>query len=215
MMSPPNGLVFVIDDDSSVRKGLARLLRSAGYKHEIFESASDFLIRPPHSGPSCVIVDVQMPVLNGMDLQETLIQQRREEQLVFVTGHGDIPMCAQAMKAGAVDFLRKPFRDDELLQCVENALIQSAEQRRLSAEKNEARRLLDSLTPREFQVMELVITGMLNKQIAGELGTAEKTVKVHRGRMMQKLGVTSVAELVRLVQKACLAQPERPKTKVP
>ena len=215
MTSPPNSLVFVIDDDSSVRKGLARLLRSAGYKHEIFESACDFLARPPHSGPSCVIVDVQMPVLNGMDFQETLIQQHREEQLVFVTGHGDIPMCAQAMKAGAVDFLRKPFRDDELLQCVENALIQSAEQRRRSAEKNEARLLLNSLTPREFQVMELVITGMLNKQIAGELGTAEKTVKVHRGRMMQKLGVTSVAELVRLVQKACLALPARPKTKVP
>jgi Response regulator len=215
MTSPPNSLVFVIDDDSSVRKGLARLLRSAGYKHEIFESACDFLARPPHSGPSCVIVDVQMPVLNGMDFQETLIQQHREEQLVFVTGHGDIPMCAQAMKAGAVDFLRKPFHDDELLQCVENALIQSAEQRRRSAEKNEARLLLNSLTPREFQVMELVITGMLNKQIAGELGTAEKTVKVHRGRMMQKLGVTSVAELVRLVQKACLALPARPKTKVP
>jgi FixJ family two-component response regulator len=202
MMMPPNSLVFAIDDDPSVRKGLARLLRSAGYKQEMFESASDFLARPPHTGPSCVIVDVQMPVLNGMDFQETLIQQRREEQLVFITGHGDIPMCAQAMKAGAVDFLRKPFRDDELLECVEKALARSAKQRQRNAERNEARRLLDLLTPREFEVMELVITGMLNKQIAGELGTAEKTVKVHRGRMMQKLGVTSVAELVRLVQRA-------------
>jgi FixJ family two-component response regulator len=215
MMRPPNSLIFVIDDDASVRKGLARLLRSAGYEHEIFESASDFMARPPHSGPSCVIVDVQMPILNGMDFQETLIQQRREEQLVFITGHGDIPMCAQAMKAGAVDFLRKPFDDDALLQCVEQALVRSAEQRRQSAEKNEARRLLDLLTPREFEVMELVIMGMLNKQIAGELGTAEKTVKVHRGRMMQKLGVTSVAELVRLVQRACLTLAARPKTKVP
>jgi FixJ family two-component response regulator len=210
-----NSLVFAIDDDSSVRKGLARLLRSAGYKHEIFESASDFLARPPHSGPSCVIVDVQMPGLNGMDFQETLIQQSREEQLVFVTGYGDIPMCAQAMKAGAVDFLRKPFDDEELLQCVQRALTRSSEQRRRNAEKNEARRLLDSLTPREFEVMELVLTGMLNKQIAGELGTALKTVKVHRGRVMQKLGITSVAELVPLVQKACLAPPARPKTKVP
>jgi FixJ family two-component response regulator len=109
-MIPSNGLVFAIDDDPSVRKGLTRLFRAAGYQHEIFESASDFLARPPHSGPSCVIVDVQMPVLNGMDFQEKLIQQRREEQLVFLTGHGDVPMCAQAMKAGAVDFLRKPFR---------------------------------------------------------------------------------------------------------
>jgi FixJ family two-component response regulator len=204
MMIPPNSVVFVIDDDPSVRKGLARLLRSAGYQHESFESASNFLARSPHSGPSCVIVDVQMPVLNGMDFQEALIQQRREEQLVFITGHGDIPMCAHAMKAGAVDFLRKPFRDDELLQCVQNALTLSAEQRKRGVEKSEARRLLDLLTPREFEVMQLVITGMLNKQIAGELGTAEKTVKVHRGRMMQKLGVTSVAELMRLVQRASL-----------
>jgi FixJ family two-component response regulator len=214
MTIPRNSLVFAIDDDASVRRGLARLLRSAGYKTEIFESACDFLERPLHSGPSCVIVDVQMPGINGMDLQETLIQHRREEQLVFITGHGDIPMCAQAMKAGAVDFLRKPFRDDELLQCVERALIRSAEQRRRSAERNEVRRLLDLLTPREFEVMELVITGMLNKQIAGELGTAEKTVKVHRGRMMQKLGVASVAELVRLVEKAGVVPAAQHETKV-
>jgi FixJ family two-component response regulator len=213
-MIPPNTLVFAIDDDPSVRKGLARLLRSAGYESEIFDSASDFLAREPHTGPACVIVDVQMPNLNGIDFQETLIQQRREEQLVFITGHGDVPMCAQAMKAGAVDFLPKPFRDDELLQCVERALVRSAEQRRRSAERNEARRLLDLLTPREFEVMELVVTGMLNKQVAGELGTAEKTVKVHRHRVMQKLGVTSVAELVQLVQRASVGPAGRRKTKV-
>lgn len=155
-----------------------------------------------------------MPVLNGMDFQEALIKQRREEQLVFITGHGDIPMCAQAMKAGAVDFLRKPFCDDELLQCVQNALTLSAEQRQRTAEKNEARGLLELLTPREFEVMQLVITGMLNKQIAAELGTAEKTVKVHRGRMMQKLGINSVAELVRLVHRACLAPAEEAKVGV-
>jgi FixJ family two-component response regulator len=204
-MIPPNSLTFLIDDDASVRKGVSRLLRSAGYKSEAFESASDFLTREQHAGPACVIVDVRMPGLNGMDLQETLIQRRREEQLIFVTGHGDISMCAQAMKAGAVDFLTKPFRDDELLQCVERALIRSAEQRQRSAERNGARRLLDLLTPREFEVMQFVITGMLNKQVAGELGTAEKTVKVHRGRMMQKLRVTSVAELVRLAEKARIA----------
>jgi FixJ family two-component response regulator len=204
-MVPPNSMVFAIDDDASVRKGLARLLRSAAYESEIFESASDFLARPPYIGPSCVIVDVQMPGLNGIDLQKDLIRRRREEQLVFVTGHGDIPMCAEAMKAGAIDFLQKPLCDDELLRCVQNALIRSARQQRHNAEKNEARRLLDLLTPREFEVMQLVVTGMLNKQIAGELGTAEKTVKVHRGRVMQKLGVTSVPELVRLVQRACVA----------
>jgi FixJ family two-component response regulator len=213
-MTIPKSLVFVIDDDASVRKGLTRLLRSSGYEPETFASASDFLARPSHSGPSCVIVDVQMPGINGMDLQETLIQRRREEQLVFITGHGDIPMCAQAMKAGAVDFLSKPFRSDELLQCVHDALIRSAKQRRSSAEKNNARRLLDLLTPREFEVMELVITGLLNKQIAGELGLAEKTIKVHRGRMMHKLGVTSVAELVRLIQRAGITSAERRTTKV-
>jgi RNA polymerase sigma factor (sigma-70 family) len=213
-MIPAKSLVFLIDDDASVRKGVARLLRSARYKSETFESASDFLTRAPHPGPSCVIVDVQMPGLNGIDLQEALIQRRRKEQLVFITGHGDISMCAQAMKAGAVDFLPKPFGGSELLQCVERALDRSAEQRRRSVERDEARHLLDSLTPREFEVMRLVITGMLNKQIAAELGTAEKTVKVHRGRVMQKLCITSVAELVRLVQRACIAPAIWRKTKV-
>ena len=207
-MIPAKSLVFLIDDDASVRQGVANLLRSAKYKNETFESASDFLTRPPHPGPSCVIVDVRMPGLNGINLQEALIQRHREEQLVFITGHGDISMCAQAMKAGAVDFLTKPFRPDELLQCVERALVRSAEQRLRSVERDEARRLLDLLTPREFEVMQLVITGMLNKQIAGELGAAEKTVKI------QKLRVTSVADLVRLAQKACLAPAARPKTKV-
>jgi FixJ family two-component response regulator len=204
-MIPSDRLVFLIDDDPSVRKGVSRLLRSAGYKCEAFESASDFLAREQHPGPACVIVDVRMPGLNGMDLQETLIRCQREEQLIFITGHGDISMCAQAMKAGAVDFLPKPFRDDELLQNVERALIRSAEQRRSSAHRTEARRLLDLLTPRELEVMQLVVTGMLNKQIAAELGTAEKTVKVHRGRMMRKLNVTSVAELVRLTERVSLA----------
>ncbi len=213
-MIPQNSLVFAIDDDKSVRKGLTRLLRSAGYKSEIFESASDFLEREQYTGPACVIVDVRMPGLNGMDLQETLIQSQREEQLIFITGHGDISMCVQAMKAGAVDFLSKPFREDELLQCVERALTRSSEQRRGSAERDEARRLLGLLTPREFEVMQLVTTGMLNKQIAAELGTAEKTVKVHRGRMMQKLCITSVAELVRLVGRARLAASARYETKV-
>ena len=204
-MMRANSLVFLIDDDASVRKGVLRLLRSAGYKSEAFASASDFLAREQHPGPACVVVDVRMPGLNGMDLQNVLIQGRREEQLVFITGHGDISMCARAMKAGAVDFLPKPFRDIELLQCIERALARSADQRRRSIDRAAARRLLDLLTPREFEVMQLVVTGMLNKQIAAELGTAEKTIKVHRGRVMKKLGIASVPELVRLVETARIA----------
>lgn len=204
-MMRANSLVFLIDDDASVRKGVLRLLRSAGYKSEAFASASDFLAREQHPGPACVVVDVRMPGLNGMDLQNVLIQGRREEQLVFITGHGDISMCARAMKAGAVDFLPKPFRDIELLQCIERALARSADQRRRSIDRAAARRLLDLLTPREFEVMQLVVTGMLNKQIAAELGTAEKTIKVHRGRVMKKLGIASVPELVRLVELARIA----------
>ena len=213
-MTASFALVFVIDDDESVRKGLKRLLRSADYESEVFPSASDFLQRAAHPGPACVIVDVQMPGLNGLDFQQALIQRRREEQLIFITGHGNIPMCAQVMKAGAVDFLPKPFKPRELLKCVERALARSIEQRRRARERNEARRLLDLLTPREFEVMELVITGMLNKQVGGALGMAEKTVKVHRGRVMQKLGVTSVAELVRLVEKAGVIPRAAGETKV-
>jgi FixJ family two-component response regulator len=214
LMIPPNSVVVATDDDVSVRNGLSRLLRSAGYKSEIFSSAAAFLARTPHSGPSCLIVDVRMPGLNGIDLQQALIQRRRQEQLIFITGHGNISMCAQAMKAGAVDFLPKPFKPAELLKCVDRALARSAEQRRLAGEKNECRRLLDLLTQREFEVMQLITTGMLNKQIAGELGIAEKTVKVHRSRVMQKLGIVSVAELVRFVQKAGLADSAISKTKV-
>ena len=213
-MTSSTPFVFVIDDDQSVRRGLKRFLRSANYENEVFESASDFLARPPHPGPACVIVDVQMPGINGIDFQQALIERHREEQLVFITGHGNIPMCAQVMKAGAVDFLPKPFKSQELLKCIEDALHRSAEQRRRAAERNEARRLLDLLTPREFEVMQLVIRGMLNKQVGGELGVAEKTVKVHRGRLMQKVGVTSVAELVQLVQKAEVRPSVNSETKV-
>lgn len=213
-MTSPKSIVFVIDDDAAVRKSLKRLLASADYECELFKSANEFLARPVHAGPSCVIVDVRMPGLTGIEFQDALIKRRREEQLIFITGHGDVPMCAQAMKAGAVDFLTKPFKSRELLKCVERALARSVKQRQSAGEKAEARRLLDLLTPREFEVMQLVSTGMLNKQVGGELGTAEKTVKVHRGRVMQKLGVTSVAELVRLVQKAGVPAFNKHETKV-
>ncbi|MGH7936763.1 MAG: response regulator transcription factor, partial [Chthoniobacterales bacterium] len=207
-MSLSDSIVFVVDDDLSVRKSLSRLLRSAEYEMEAFSSASDFLTRPSHPGPSCVIIDVQMPGLNGLAFQEMLVQRGRQEQLVFITGHGDIPMCAKAMKAGAVDFLPKPIKSAELLKCVDRALQRSAEHRERAAVKAGARDLLDLLTPREFEVMQLLLTGMLNKQVGAELRIAEKTVKLHRGRIMHKIGVFSVAELVRVAANAGVALPK-------
>jgi FixJ family two-component response regulator len=201
-MTSTTAMVFVIDDDDSVRKSLGRMLDAADYSVELFKSASEFLSRPAHPGPSCVIVDVQMPGLNGIELQKALIQRRREEQLVFITGHGNIPMCAKAMKAGAVDFLPKPFKHKELLESVERALGRSVEQGRRVSKKKHARNLLDRLTPREFEVMELVARGLLNKQVAAELGIAETTVKCHRAHVMKKLEITSVPELMLLLQKA-------------
>jgi FixJ family two-component response regulator len=207
-MSLSGSMVFVVDDDAAVRKSLGRLLRSAEYEVEAFPSASEFLARPSHPGPCCVIIDVQMPGLNGLAFQEVLIQRRRQEQLIFITGHGDIPMCAKAMKAGAVDFLPKPIKSGELLKCVDRALQRSAEQRERAAVKAGARDLLDLLTPREFEVMQLLLTGMLNKQVGAELNIAEKTVKLHRGRIMHKIGVVSVAELVRVAANAGVALPK-------
>jgi FixJ family two-component response regulator len=204
-MKQPNSLVFVIDDDASMRRGVVRWLESVGYKSEAFESAVDFLARSPHPGPCCVIVDVQMPGMDGVGLQEALIKRRREEQLIFLTGHGNVPTCARVMRAGAINFVEKPFTSDELSKSIERALLCSTEQRRRIAQRDEARRLLDLLTPREFEVMQLVVTGMLNKQVGAELGATERTIKAHRGRVMRKLGVVSVADLVRLVQRAGVA----------
>jgi FixJ family two-component response regulator len=213
-MMASTAIVFVIDDDASVRKSLRRLLDAACYKVELFASASEFLARSAHDGPLCVVVDVRMPELNGIDFQKALIEGGREEQLVFITGHGDIPMCAKAMKAGAVDFLPKPFKPKQLLESVERAVTRSAEQRRRASAKTHARDLIERLTPREHEVMQLVATGMLNKQVGGELGMAEKTVKTHRAHVMQKLGITSVAELMVVLQKAEVPPVVRPGTKV-
>lgn len=213
-MISSTAMVFVIDDDESVRKSLKRLLDAARYNTEVFKSASEFLSRSAHQGPSCVIVDVKMPGLSGIDFQEALLEHGREEQLIFVTAHGDIPMCAQAMKAGAIDFLPKPFRPNQLLKSVERALTRSSEQLLRASEMSKARALLERLTPREYEVMQLVATGLLNKQVGGELGMAEKTVKTHRAHMMQKLKITSVAELMVVLQKAEVTPPIRPGTKV-
>jgi FixJ family two-component response regulator len=211
MMKEP-AMVFIVDDDQSVRKSVARILDAAHYAVELFESAVKFLARAAHPGASCVIVDVQMPGLNGIELQKALIERGREEQLVFITGHGNIPMCAEVMKAGAVDFLPKPFKRKELLESIDRALTRSAEQRQRASEKHQARALIEKLTPRELQVMELVATGLLNKQVGAELGMALKTVKTHRAHVMQKLGITSVAELMRVLQQAEMTPAVSPRT---
>src|SRR5947207_7389842 len=201
-MSVATELVCVVDDDQSVRRGLGRLLKSAGYAAETFSSAEDYLAREIFEGPICLVLDVRMPGLKGPALQEALEKRGACEQIVFLTGHGDVPTAARAMKRGAVDFLTKPFDDEELILAVKRALERAEEQLRSRTERREARRRIEQLTPRECEVLHFVVKGMLNKQIAGELGTAEKTVKVHRGRVMQKLGVTSVADLVRISQRA-------------
>jgi FixJ family two-component response regulator len=195
-------LIGVVDDDESVRRGLRRLFRSAGYAAETFASAEDYLARELFEGPICLVLDVRMPGLNGLGLQKELEARGGCEQIIFITGHGDVPTATQAMKDGAVDFLLKPFDSEELIEATKKALLRGKEQLRKRAERRAARALIDKLTPREFEVLRFVIIGLLNKQIAAELNTAEKTVKVHRGRVMQKLGLTSVPDLVRLTQTA-------------
>ena len=201
-MRAPEKLVCVVDDDQSVRRGLGRLFQSAGYEAEVFASADDYLTREPFEGPICLVLDVRMPDLNGLGLQEALEARGGCEQIVFITGHNDVPTATQAMKKGAIDFLMKPFDDRELIAAVSRALLRAQECLRKRAERRDARGLIDKLTPREFEVLRLVIMGLLNKQIAAELETAEKTIKVHRGRVMQKLGLSSVADLVRFSQNA-------------
>jgi len=203
-------LVCVVDDDQSVRRGLRRLFKSAGYAAETFASAEDYLAREIFEGSICLVLDVSMPGLKGPGLQEALEKRGACEQIVFLTGHGDVPTATRAMKKGAVDFLTKPFDDEELILAVKRALERAKEQLRRRGERREARRRIDKLTPREFEVFRFVIRGLLNKQIAVEMHTAEKTIKVHRGRVMQKLGVTSVADLVRISQCAGVSPARNP-----
>ena len=195
-------LVCVVDDDQSVRRGLRRLFKSAEYAAESFASAEDYLAREIFEGPICLVLDVRMPGLNGLELQKELESRGACEQIVFITGHNDVPTCTQAMKNGAVDFLMKPFDSEELIEAVRRALGRGKEHLRKREERREARALIDKLTPREFEVLRFVIMGLLNKQIAAEMDTAEKTIKVHRGRVMQKLRATSVPDLVRISQRA-------------
>jgi len=192
----------VIDDDSSVLKSLSRLLRSLGFETETFASAELFLARKHYDGVGCIVLDVRMPGLSGMDLQDELSRADYSMPIIFITGHGNIPMSVQAMKRGAVDFLTKPFDDEELMQAVKKAIEKDRTAKAERTEVHDALKLIEQLTPREHEIFRYVITGMLNKQIALKLDIAEKTVKVHRGRIMEKLCVDSVADLVRLTEKA-------------
>jgi RNA polymerase sigma factor (sigma-70 family) len=207
-------LVFVIDDDMSMLKAIGRLLESEDYSVEMFTGAREFLARAPHTGPSCIILDLNMPELNGLELQQALAERGLGEQVIFITGGANVPTCVQAMKAGAVDYLSKPFRDEDLLCALEQALTRSSEHWLQLAQRKKVRERLATLTPREFDVLKLVIAGMLNKQIASQLGTTEATIKVHRGRVMEKMEVKSVAELVILAQRAGIAPAATDTTKV-
>ncbi len=194
--------VFVVDDDHSVRTSLANLLEAEDYTVEVFASATEYLARASHEGPVCLVLDLQLPGLDGLALQRQLAEEGRIEQIVFITGHGDIPTGIRAMKHGAVDFLPKPFRDDELLTAVVQALARSGQNWQERVDILEIRERIGKLTPREFEVFRLMIAGLLSKEIGAELEVTLRTIKTHRGRVMHKMGVVSVAELVRLAEKA-------------
>lgn len=201
-MKDPEPRVFVVDDDHSVRTSLASLLVAEDYTVEVFANAAEYLARTSHEGPACLVLDLQLPGLDGLALQRQLVEEGRIEQIVFITGHGDIPTGIRAMKHGAVDFLPKPFRDDELLSAVSQALARSGQDWQRRIDILEIRERLGKLTPREFEVFRLMIAGLLSKEIGAELEVTLRTIKTHRGRVMRKMGVVSVAELVRLAQKA-------------
>ncbi len=202
-----NATVCVVDDEPSVRRSLTRLLQTAGYQVETYASAREFLDRAPEGGVRCLVLDVKMPDLNGLELQESLAEADRALPIVFITGHGDIPTSVRAMRAGATDFLSKPFDAEDLLAAIERALASARQQLEDDEARHDIEERIATLTPREHEVLRHVITGQLNKQIAADLGTSEKTIKVHRGRMMRKMEVQSVAELVRLCEKLGIQGP--------
>ena len=194
-------VVFVVDDDRSVRSSLKLLISSVGLQVESFESADTFLQRKPPDAPSCLVLDVRLRGSSGLDFQRELAARNIHIPIVFITGHGDIPMSVRAMKAGAVEFLTKPFRDQDLLDAVRIALERDRARREQEKEVADLQQRFNSLTPREQEVITMVVSGMLNKQIADQLGVAENTVKVHRSRVMEKMQAQSVAELVRMIEK--------------
>ena len=209
-MSEEHPAVFIVDDDVSIREALKNLFRSVGLKVETFATAQELLSSRRGDAPGCLVLDVRLPGLSGLDLQRTLAEAEIEIPIVFVTAHGDIPMSVRAMKLGAVEFLTKPFRDQDLLDAVHQAIQHDCEIRAQRAETAELRSRHESLSFREKEVMDLVVRGLLNKQIAAELGASEATVKLHRGRAMQKMRADSLADLIRMAEKLAVAGAKRP-----
>jgi FixJ family two-component response regulator len=211
-MTDERPTVFIIDDDPSASKGLSRLVRAAGMHVEAYGSAREFLERRHYDGNGCILLDVKMPEMNGLELQEELAKANYSLPIIFVSGHADVPMTAQAMKKGALDFLTKPVDRDHLLKAIYDSLAKDRENREMLSVKAKVRDRLATLSPREYEVMTFVIAGMLNKQIAYELGIVEDTVKIHRGRVMKKMNAASVPELVRLADIAGIepAEPKNP-----
>ena len=206
-----DGLVYIVDDDTSVRRALGQLIRTIGLESQAFPSAQAFLDHALPDRPCCLVLDLRLPGPSGLDLQSALLKRPRTIPIIFISGHGDVPITARAMKGGAIDFLPKPFNDQDLLDAVQRALAKDRLARVEAAERAVIERHVATLTPRERQVMLLVVRGLLNKQIAAELGAAEKTIKIHRGRMMQKMAAGSVAELVRMTEKAGLSADVEPR----
>jgi len=198
-------IVFIVDDDPSVRRSTERLIRSAGLKVQTFASAREFLKHPRIEGPACLVLDVRMPGLSGMDLQRELIQAGIRIPIIFITGHGDIPMSVRAMKAGAMEFLTKPYRSRALLDAIHAAIERDRSAHQERSETGELRQRYEQLTPREREVLPLVAAGLLNKQVAGELATTERTIKFHRAHIMQKMRAESLADLVRMTEKLGLS----------
>ena len=207
-MPKDNPYVCVVDDDQSTRESLSNLLRSTGLNVQTFASAHEFLTSQRPDAPSCLVLDVRLPGLSGLELQQRLAEGDMAMPIIFITGHGDIPMTVQAMKAGAVEFLSKPFRDQALLDAIQQALARDRAAHEQRAQREELRRRYHSLTPRERDVLALVVTGLLNKQIAGELGTSEASVKVHRQHVMAKMGAGSLAALVRMADRLGIPTPQ-------